>query len=97
MIIGYRPETVTSNCGRLIGSWPERTRQVPLDLDRDGDDWGWEDDTSRQSAVINRHDHTSRAGPGCSRLAHETCRHWQEQTGTATGGTKANALISRRS
>jgi hypothetical protein len=23
------------------------------------------------------------AGPGCSRFAHETCRHRQEQTGTA--------------
>jgi hypothetical protein len=43
MIIGYRPQTVTSNSGRLIGSWAGRTRQVPLDLDRDGNGWGWED------------------------------------------------------
>jgi hypothetical protein len=31
----------------------------------------------------------------CSRLAHETVRHWQEQRGTASRGGEAKAQVER--
>jgi hypothetical protein len=31
--------------------------------------------------------------PACSRLAHETSRHWQEQRGTATSGEEAKIKV----